>query len=253
MPLQLHRLAKKIFGDVKEVPKIVQQGRKELYKGEGTHSLALWPFMAALRKLRGKNEINEILYQKYLRRLKNADEKLGKVLAQHGPSQRLFRVKERIPTTKKIKGMPASVEHETYSALAPVTKASKVVTPIAGATYVSEKMHGSPHAKEGADMASEKAKSLMKQAADSIERHRRREEAVKLAFAMVERGKCEPFESYDAFEEKVASLEEKNLEAVREALEMDSDLTNFGKVAEEKVSIPGASQADLNFFHRLSE
>ena len=96
------------------------------------------------------------------------------------------------------------------------------------------------------------AKTLMEQAADSIEQHRRHEEAVKLAFSMVEKGKIEPFKSFDEFSEKVASLEEKNLEAVREALDMDVELTDFGKTASSNV-VSGANSAEMNFFHRLSE
>lgn len=97
-------------------------------------------------------------------------------------------------------------------------------------------------------------RQLMKQAADAIERHHRREEAIKLAMVMVERGKCEPFSSLADLEEKVASLSSKNLEAVREALDMDSELADFGKVASPAIEVPpGSSKAEVNFFHRLSD
>ena len=243
----LQRLAKNIFGNVEDVPKIVHEGRKALYKGEGTHSMALWPFMTALKKLKGKDFIDGKVYDLYLKKLKNADERLGRVLAQHGPSQKLFRPRESVPTTKKIKGLPAEVTHETYAASAPAKKVMGVAVPITSGLYLSEKLEKKP-------MANEKQRSLMKQAADRIDRHRRREEAVKLAFEMVERGKCEPFSSFDEFQNKIASLEEKNLEAVREALSMDSDLTDFGKVASDGiVGAPGTDRAEMNFFHRLSE
>lgn len=244
----LSRVARRVFGDVKEVPQIVHEGRRALHTGGGTHSMFLWPFLAALRKLKGKGKIDQIVYGKYLRRLKNADEKLGKILAQHGPSEKLFTVKETVPAIKRIKGLPASVEYETYSALAPVTKASKAATPFLAGMYLSEKL--SP----GEKRATMETRQLMKKAADIIGRHRRREEAVKLAMLMVERGKCEPFSSLAELEEKVAALEAKNLEAVKEALEMDSDLTDFGKVASPSVEVPkGSSKAEANFFHRLSE
>lgn len=96
-------------------------------------------------------------------------------------------------------------------------------------------------------------KELMKQAADAIDRHRRKDEAIKLAFSMVEKGKCEPFASFSEFDEKVATLMEKNLDAVREALDMDSGLSDFGKVASDKTSIAGGTSAEMTFFHKLSE
>lgn len=247
----LSRLAKKIFGDVPEVPQIVHEGRKALYSGEGTHSLVLWPFMTAIKKLKGEKVINEAIYSKYLRKLKNADERAGRILAQHGPSERLFSIRETVPTKRKVKGLPAKVEHETYAATAPVSKTMKVVTPLAAGMFLSEKVSPSQE-KTGAQM-DKNPKALMKQAADAIDRYRRREEAVKLAFAMVEKGKCEPFESLAAFQEKVASLLDKNLDAVAEALEMDAELSDFGKVASEKTNVAGGSSAEMNFFHRLSE
>lgn len=246
----LQSIARRVFGDVKEVPKIVQKGREALHKGEGTHSFALWPFITALKKLKGEGKINDFVYNKYLRRVRNADERLGRVLAQHGPSQKLFSTKEVVPTGKKIKGLPAHVEHESYAASAPVSKAMKFVTPFAAGMYLTEKLGAQ---RSGVTMANDEAKTLMTKAADAIERHRRREEAVKLAFAMVERGKCAPFESYDDFQEKVAALEEKNIDVVREALDMDADLTDFGKVASEQKAPTGSSGAEMNFFHRLSE
>jgi hypothetical protein len=245
----LTRLAKKVFGDVKEVPQIVHEGRKALYKNEGTHSIVLWPFLTALRKLKGKEKINNALYNSYTRKLKNADERLGRALAQHGPSQKLFRIKEQVPTKKKIKGLPASVEHETYAASAPVTKASRIGGPMALGYLASEKL-GSD---SGVTVANEEAKTLMKQAADRIELFERHNEAIKLAFAMVEKGKCPAFESFEEFQTKVALLEEKNLEAVKEALEMDAEL-ELGKIAsEQSMPVPGIAGATMQFFHKLSE
>jgi len=242
----LARLARKVFGDSKDVPKIVHEGRRALHTGEGAHSMFLWPFMTAIKKLKGKKVIDKTLYERYLRRTKNVDEKLGKQLAQHGPSERLFTVKETVPTKRRIKGLPASVEHESHSALAPVTKVTKAVTPFLAGMYLSEKLDSS-----GAKM--DNRQQLMKRAADAIEGHRRKEEAIKLAMLMVERGKCEPFASWHELQEKVATLETKNLDAVREALEMDSDLADFGKVAAPEQSVSTGSKAESNFFHRLSE
>ena len=92
--------------------------------------------------------------------------------------------------------------------------------------------------------------SLLKEAATALDAAQRRDEAVKLAFSMVERGKVSPFESFAEFQEKVASLMEKDLRVVEEALDMDVDMPDFGKVA----SSGGQPQdATAAFFHRLAE
>lgn len=250
-PKSISGIARRVFGDVKEVPQIVQEGRKALHKGEGTHSMVLWPLLAGLRKLKGKNKIDSLLYDKYHRKLLNANERLGRTLAQHGPSEKLFSTREIVPTKRKIRGLSAHVEHKGFAASAPVEKAMKLVTPLAAGAYLAEKV-GSEVREE--PMPSDKMKTLIKQAADAIEEHRRRDDALKLAMLMVERGKCEPFKSYSDMEMKVASLMEKNLDAVREALDMDSELTDFGKVASPQTEVPqGSNRAEMAFFHRLSE
>jgi len=91
--------------------------------------------------------------------------------------------------------------------------------------------------------------ALLKQAADALDLAQKREDATKLAFSMVERGKIPPFDSYAAFQEKIASLMEKNLRVVEEALELDVDAAPLGKVAAE--TIP--SDPTAAFFHRLTD
>ena len=67
---------------------------------------------------------------------------------------------------------------------------------------------------------------------------------------MVERGKIPPFETLSQFNEKVASLMEKDLRVVEEALEMDAPLADFGKIAS---SGPAPADATAAFYHRLAE
>ena len=90
---------------------------------------------------------------------------------------------------------------------------------------------------------------LLKEAADALEVAQRREDAVKLAFSMVEKGKVPPFMSYDDFQEKVATLLDKDLRVVEQALEFDVDVPALGKVA----STGGPQDPTEAFFHRLSE
>jgi hypothetical protein len=91
---------------------------------------------------------------------------------------------------------------------------------------------------------------LLKEAATALEQAQRRQEAVKLAFSMVERGKVPAFTSYPEFEEKIASLMQKDLRVVEEALDLDLALPDFGKVASTG-DVP--EDAHAAFFHRLAE
>lgn len=103
---------------------------------------------------------------------------------------------------------------------------------------------------DNSDIKVESKDGLLKEAVDALELAGRHNQAVKLAFQMVERGKVPPFENYAQFEEKVASLMEKNLSVVEEALGMDVDMADFGKVA----STGGVPQdAATAFYHRLAE
>ena len=96
---------------------------------------------------------------------------------------------------------------------------------------------------------------LLKEAADLLDAAQRREDAVKLAFQMVELGKIPPFESLSALNEKVASLMGKDLRVVEQALELDVDLPDFGKVASEQntPSLTGFDAATAAMAHMLAD
>jgi hypothetical protein len=91
--------------------------------------------------------------------------------------------------------------------------------------------------------------ALLKEAADLLDVAQRREDAVKLAFSLVEKGRVPPFETFASFQEKVAGLMEKDLRVVEQALELDVDMPAFGKVA--GPSVP--EDATAAFYHRLAD
>jgi hypothetical protein len=95
--------------------------------------------------------------------------------------------------------------------------------------------------------------NLLKEAADALDRAQRREDATKLAFSLVEKGKIPPFDSYEAFQVKVASLLDKDLRVVEEAISLDADLPNFGKVANAGGTVVGGDAATSAFFHTLAD
>ena len=221
---------------------------------EGTGSLFAWPLLALARKLKGKKKVQRALYDKYHRPLKNVDEKAGRLLERELGTKKLFRQVDVLPAGRTMRGKHrALIEHETHSATAPVTKAVKAVTPLAATLYVADLL-----TKKGeADMADqndsapvEDKDTLLKEAAVALNEAQRREDAIKLAFSMVERGKIPACESYGDFTEKVAGLMAKDLNVVREALDMDVEMPEFGKVASEGGT---PSSPEAAFQHALAD
>lgn len=244
-------LIRRATSDSKGLPKIVREGRKAAFADEGGGSLFAWPVLGIARKVKGKEKVEDFLYSKYHRPLKNVDEKLGRLLEKELGTKKLFRQVDVIPTTRTMgKGKhPVHINHETHSATAPVTKAAKIVAPIAATLFLSEKLskHGEDQMLNQEDKSSSE---LLKEAADALDLEHRRKSATKLAFQMVERGKIPAFASFEELEEKVASLLTKDLRVVQEALEIDVDMPDFGKVASSS-DIP--TNATAAFFNRLAD
>jgi hypothetical protein len=245
-------LARRVVRDSPGTSKLVSDGRKAAVKGEGAGSLFLWPAIGAAKKIKGKTKVERALYEKYHRPLKNVDEKLGRLLEKELGTKKLFRQVDVLPTRRTMgKGKHRTLaEVETHSATAPISKAVKAITPLAATLYVADKLN-----KTGGDnMADnefiENKDVLLKEAADALDSAQRQDEAVKLAFSMIERGKIAPFANYAEYQEKVASLMGKDLRVVEEALSMDIDMPNFGKVASSGGQPTDAASA---FYHRLAE
>lgn len=91
---------------------------------------------------------------------------------------------------------------------------------------------------------------LLKEAAVALDVAQKRDDAIKLAFDMVEQCKIPSFQSHEDFQVKVAELMTKDLRVVEEALNMDSSLADFGKVASDGGTPTDAHSA---FFHTLAE
>jgi len=244
-------LVHKITSDAPGTSKLIQEGRRAALAGEGTHSIFAWPFTALARRLKGKQAVTDALYEGYHRPLKNIDEKAGKLLAKVPGGEKLFRQVDVLPTSRKMGGNRTLIEHETHSVTAPVTKAVGMVTPIAAALWAADKLGGKDEQDKMASPHDPSEKDeLLKQAGDALEMAHKRTEAEKLAFQMVENGKIAPFQKYEEFQEKVASILEKDLAVVKEALEMDSSMANFGKVAEADAASNG--DATSKFYHSLA-
>lgn len=104
-----------------------------------------------------------------------------------------------------------------------------------------------------AEPSAEDKDSLLKEASQGLRRAHRRVEAEKVAFALVEKGKIPAFECWRDFQSKVAEVLGKDLAVVREALDLDAQLPDFGKVAEERGGSGGEDAATAAFFHSLAE
>jgi hypothetical protein len=203
---------------------------------------------AIARKAMGKQKVNRALYNKLHRPLTNIDQKAGKLLEREFGTKKLFRQVDVLPTGRKIGGHRALIKHERHSATAPLSKAVKAVAPLAAVLYASQLMNKQAQDSSGDDSGTGKEGLLVKAAA-ALEWAGRRTEAEKLAFEMVEQGRIPSFQTYDQFHEKVASLMEKDLEVVREALDIESPAADFGKLAEDQGDNSGSLES--NFFHTL--
>ena len=242
-------LLSKLVADAPEVSKTVSAGRKALLKEEGTNSLFGGAANWLAQKIKGEEPVKDWLYHNVQRPLKNVDEKSGKALAETFHAPNLFRHVDVLPTGCKIDGNKALIEHVTHSATAPVGKAARMATPILAIMGADKLMNGEEKTAEKV----EDKNDLLKEASAALTQAHRRVEAEKIAFALVEKGKSQPFSSYDSFQEKVAELLEKDLSVVKEALSMDGSLADFGKVAEDKSTVAGGDQATSQFFHALAD
>lgn len=91
---------------------------------------------------------------------------------------------------------------------------------------------------------------LLKQAAVALDYAQKRDDAIKLAFDMVEQSKIPSFQCHEEFQVKVAELMSKDLRVVEEALNMDANLADFGKVASDGGQPADAASA---FYHALAD
>jgi len=219
--------------------------------GEGTGSIFAWPVQAIARKLKGKSKVDKALYEKLHRPLLNVDEKSGRLLEKEFGTKRLFRQVDVLPTGRKIGGQRALIEHERHSATAPLSKVVKAVTPLAAIMYASNLMSKQSQTKTADAQETTGKEALLNKAAAALEQVHVRQEAEKLAFEMVETGRIPPFQDFDQFEQKVASLMEKDIEVVREALQIESPAADFGKLAE--ANGPSGDTPEAAFFHRLAD
>lgn len=241
-------LLRRAVSDSPATTKLVREGRRVALAEEGTHSLMAWPLTALARKFGGKERVNRSIYEHYHRPLKNLDEKAGHALSRLPLGEKLFGQVDVLPTGRKMGGNSTLIEHRTHSATAPISKAVKAVTPLAASLWVTDKLSR----KDETKMASDKDE-LLKQAATALDLAQHRNDAVKLAFTMVEKGKARPFESFEEFEEKVAQIMQKDLRVFEEALAMDTGDVGLGKVAAANAGAPViGTNPESDFMHRLA-
>ena len=247
------RLGGGLRGLAHEAPSVtdaVREGRKAAFTGESSHSLVGGGARWLADKIKGKPKVDEWLYRNFQRPLKNIDENVGASLAKHLNAPKLFKHVDVLPHSSTIEGNRALMEHTTHSATAPIGKVVKATAPLAASLYAMKLMSGGDEEKTA--MAQEDKNELLKESSVALTTAHRRIEAEKLAFVMVEQGKIPPFGDFDSFQEKVAFIMDKNLEAVEQALEMDANLADMGKVAAEASPVVGADSAVTAFYHRLA-
>jgi len=245
----VRKALKRLVEDVPGTSRQVAKSRRLAMEGEGSGSIFMWPAQAIAKKLKGKKGVDKALYEHLHRPLTNIDERAGKALSREFGAKKLFRQVDVMPSGRKIGGHNALIEHERHSATAPISKSVKVLAPLGAVLYASNLMD-KKH-KDEEKTAGETGKEVMlTKAAAALEWAGRYQTAEKLAFEMVERGDVPPFQTYGQFHEKVANLMERDLDVIREALDIGSPAADFGKVAEAK----GLSQTtpEASFYHTLA-
>ncbi len=241
-------LLRRLTRDVPGTSKQIASARRRKMMGEGTGSFFLWPIQAIARKAVGRSKVDKALYQRLHRPLTNIDQKTGKLLEREFGTKKLFRQVDVLPSGRKIGGQEALLKHERHSATAPLGKAVKTIAPLAAVLYASQLMSKKEQEKVAESTGKE---ALLIKAATALEWAGRRQVAEELAFEMIEQGRISPFGTFDDFQEKIANLMERDLNVVREALEIDVSVADFGKLAEDGSS--SSSSPEEIFFHTLAD
>lgn len=257
-------LLRRLVADAPGTSALIREGREAAFKGSGTNSIVAGIPLWLTKKLTGQlaarragggvagkaarvareDAFESKVYQRYHRPLKNVDEKAGRFLATHGVGKNFFQHVDELPVSDTIGGHKAVIKHETHSLTAPLAKAVATATPFLAAAKVGDIISKKDDMKKQA--------SLLKEAADRIEQYETREQAIKLAFQLVEEKKATPYASYEEFETKVAAIVEKGPQRVADALEMQPLEQELGKLSHEKTASVGGNPAEA-FFHTLSQ
>lgn len=248
MPANVKDLLRRLTAEAPGTSRLVRRGREEAFKGEGTHSLFLGPLAWLAGKIKGKERVDRAIYEKIHRPLKNIDERAGRAMADAGVAPSLFRQVDVLPTSRRMGGNRALLEHQTHSLTAPIAKTTKVVTPVLAALALSDIASKLETSKMN------DGQQLAKEAAEKLASFVTRDRAIKLAFRMVEEKRCKPFASLEEFEEKVASIVEKDPAIVEQALDLGPVDQRVGDLALEKsAEARAAEDPHAAFFHRLQQ
>lgn len=245
MPATVRDLVRRIASDL-PAGRLVRKGREAAFKGSGTNSLFMGPIAWVAGKIKGKEKVEKAIYERFHRPLKNLDERAGRALANAGVGKSLFGHVDVLPTGRKMGGNPAFIEHHTHSLTEPIAKASRFATPMLAAMAlgnIASKLEARPMNGDG--------KQLAKEAAEKLASFVTRDQAIKLAFRLVEERRCKPFTTNAEFEEKVAFIVEKGPELVEQALDLGPVEQSVGELTQEKTA--SAEDPATAFFHKLQQ
>jgi hypothetical protein len=248
VPATVKHLLRRLTADAPGTSRLVREGRRRAFTGEGTHSLFLGPAAWLAGKIGDKAKVEKWIYERVHRPMKNVDERAGRALARAGVGKRLFRHVDVLPTSRRMGKNKTSIEHETHSLTAPIGKATRVATPVLAAMALGDLASK----KEQATMND--GRELAKEAAEKLASFITRDHAIKLAFRMVEERRCKPFGTLEEFEEKVASIVEKGPEVIEQALDIGPVGESVGALSQEKTAEAAAAEdPHAAFFHRLQQ
>ena len=220
-------------------------------------SKAVPPFMLHPLKWVLPKKAGDKLFSTVTRVPMEIDERLGRLIIGDIKGvkpkrfiKKIFTRTENVPFKNSNPNKPKKyTKHYVPSVMGPVKATAAVTTPILASMKISEILDKNKAGGQGMDNKVLVDKNLINKTASAIdkvaaERDGLREKIVEiektasirkkaeeLAFRMVNKGMCPQFETYEDFQEKVASIMTEDIAVTEKALEMTPKLAELGQVS----------------------
>jgi len=249
------------------------EGLERIAKNTSSDSLVMTPITYVAEKALGKERVQNALWKGLSKPLQKADITAGRVLEHLPYGDKIFRQEIKIPVGE---GMYKKIEHS--SALAPLVKAKKVVTPFIVAAGAEKGLRSLKEMRENVSASQQQRKqstpSLMGKTAmdkEALKRklndenlrekvasamvhlfnenkgHKKRAQAVQMLYKQAELGHGDVPRSYSEFDEKVASLMSQDLQVLDKALELIGGNEKLGAIDDSSIDLSGSQTPSEKF------
>jgi len=249
------------------------KGLEQIAKKTSSDSLVMMPITYVAEKALGKERVQDALWKGLSKPLQKADIAAGRVLEHLPYGDKIFRQEIKIPVGE---GMYKKIEHS--SALAPLVKAKKVVTPFIVAAGAEKGLRSLKEMRENVSASQQQRKSktpslmgktsmdkealkrklddenLREKVASAMvhlfnenKGHKKRAQAVQMLYKQAELGHGDVPRSYSEFDEKVASLMSQDLQVLGKALELIGGNEKLGAIDDSSIDLSGPQTPSEKF------